>query len=136
MGQEGRAPAAQDGVKPARLLVVDDEPSILAAVRRLLRGEYEVITHADPHQALALLASGEPIDGVVCDLTMPRLNGRELYEQAVAVRPGIEERFVFVSGGTFSETLRAFAAAQAHRLVAKPFDLDRLREQIRRVAGR
>ena len=115
--------------------MVDDEPTILAALRRLLRDDYEVITHVDPHQALELIASGAPIDGVVCDLTMPRLNGQEFFRRAVEARPALHERFLFVTGGIFTEELRTFATEQAHRLLMKPFDLQALREAIRRAAG-
>lgn len=60
------------------ILVVDDEPAVLHAVRRCLRCEpYEVITAQSCDEALAWV--GElPVDLVIADQLMPRMKGTEL----------------------------------------------------------
>ena len=58
-----------------RILVVDDDPLILAALSRILQSEgYEVVTHSDPAQA----AKEEGFQVVLTDFMMPLLNGVEL----------------------------------------------------------
>ena len=58
-----------------RILVVDDDPLILAALSRILQSEgYEVVTHTDPAQA----AKEEGFQVVLTDFMMPHLNGIEL----------------------------------------------------------
>ena len=64
------------------ILLVDDEPSILAALRRTLRGRgYRIFVADDPVQALKLL-DRERIDLIVSDLDMPTMSGLDLIGQA------------------------------------------------------
>ncbi|MCP5055244.1 MAG: response regulator [bacterium] len=83
---EGSQAATQTGDRavPARsatLLVVDDEAQVRNVTRMALehRG-YSVIEASDGHEALALIGQHPSIDGVVLDLTMPRLSGGETLE--------------------------------------------------------
>jgi len=60
------------------LLLVDDEPAILAALRRTLRGRgYRIFVADDPVQALKML-DRERIDLIVSDLDMPTMSGLDL----------------------------------------------------------
>ena len=63
---------------PARILLVDDEPNILAAVRPLLAGNgYEVVTAMSGRAALEAMQR-EPPDVVVLDLGLPDMDGIEV----------------------------------------------------------
>lgn len=72
-----------------RLLIIDDEPTLLELLRRYLtRLGYEVETHASPEDALARFQA-EP-DGfamVIADLTLPALSGEEAIERLRQTRP-------------------------------------------------
>ena len=73
----------------ARVLIVDDERSILRALRKVLAQEdYEVITLDAPLGALELLREQE-IDVLLCDLRMPHMTGVELLARARELRPRI-----------------------------------------------
>src|SRR2546421_1855733 len=62
----------------ARVLVVDDEPAVRRALERALRLEnYHVALAADGEEALDALAT-EPVDAVILDILMPRLDGLEV----------------------------------------------------------
>ncbi|MDQ6820664.1 MAG: response regulator transcription factor [Solirubrobacteraceae bacterium] len=62
----------------ARVLVVDDEPAVCRALERALRLEsHEVVLAGDGEQALDALAA-EPVDAVILDVMMPRLDGLEV----------------------------------------------------------
>jgi two-component system, OmpR family, response regulator MprA len=62
----------------ARVLVVDDEPAVRRALERALRlDSYEVLLAVDGEEALDTLAV-EPVDAVVLDVMMPRLDGLEV----------------------------------------------------------
>ena len=62
----------------ARVLVVDDEPAVRRALERALRLEsYDVTLAADGEEALDALAT-EPVDAVVLDILMPKLDGLEV----------------------------------------------------------
>jgi CheY-like chemotaxis protein len=83
-----------------RVLLVDDEPATLRALRRALssrRPEWQVIVQSGPTDALANLAR-EPIDVVVSDYEMPEMTGVELFRRMKRMYPTVLR--VIVSGMT------------------------------------
>ncbi|MGH3716779.1 MAG: response regulator transcription factor [Micromonosporaceae bacterium] len=75
------------GEQPARLLVVEDEPTIAESVAARLRAEgFEVRIAADGHQALSAAAEWQP-DAVVLDLMLPGVDGLEVCRRLQADRP-------------------------------------------------
>jgi nitrogen-specific signal transduction histidine kinase/CheY-like chemotaxis protein len=125
---EGARPV-QDEPARAKVLVVDDEPAILAALRRILTPQHEVSLLADAREALARIAGGARFDLILCDLMMPPMSGMELHQHLTALAPDQAERMVFVTGGGFTEGARAFLAKASNPTLQKPFE----REQIRRL---
>jgi CheY-like chemotaxis protein len=79
------------------VLVVDDERAMRALTRRTLEGQgYQVYEAADGVEALATLAQGWPVDVIVTDIRMPRMDGRELASRLTTQSPRIP--IVFMSG--------------------------------------
>ncbi len=80
------------------ILVVEDDDSLREVTSEFLQGSgYVVIAAESPEQAL-LLAEGHngPIDFLLTDVVMPKMNGRELASRLIKVRPGI--KVLYVSG--------------------------------------
>jgi len=125
------APAAQKGIV-ARVLVVDDDVLVAAAVKRTLR-EHEVFVQNSALDALAMLQSGERFDVVLCDLMMPGIAGMDLYEEVLKLDPAQAARVVFVTGGAVTVRAREFVATTQNQVVEKPFDVRKLREIIART---
>ena len=123
------------GALGARVLVVDDEEAVLRAFARLLRPENEVVALSDPREALRLLESGERFDLILCDLMMPHLSGMELHGLVEARSPKTAARFVFITGGTIHEEVRAFLARVPNERHEKPFSQGTLRDIARRFSG-
>src|SRR5204863_9084373 len=73
-------------VARSRILVIDDEPGILRAVERILSCEHHVTTADTPERGLELLHSNR-IDLVLCDISMPGIDGFEVLREAQSVRP-------------------------------------------------
>ncbi|MDQ3068238.1 MAG: response regulator [Acidobacteriota bacterium] len=115
-------------------LIVDDEHSVRSLVMRLLeRRGYRVVEAEDGEAALRTLES-HSFDLVLCDVRMPRLSGRMLFETLEARLPDLSRRFVLMSGDTLSADVADFAAARGVTLLTKPFtarELDGVLEQIR-----
>ena len=111
-----------------RVLIIDDEPSIVNAMRRILSG-YEVFVAQTGRLALEMLAA-ETFDCVLCDLMMPEMTGMDLYESIAATRPEMAPRFVFMTGGAFTQRARAFLDSVANRVLAKPFGAKDLRSLV------
>jgi two-component system NtrC family sensor kinase len=133
-----KPPDGRAGRRP-RVLVLDDEPSIRRFLAKALQNAgFEAVLASDGREALTLLANG-PIDAMMCDHRMAGMSGTQVFEAAVAIRPELADRFVFMSGDVLNPDLRDFAESRGIGLLAKPFDLDTvgrtLRDLVERVEG-
>ena len=128
---EGAAPVVTEGTPPAapglRILVVDDEPHILHYMRATLESwGHSVSQAADGEEARERL-SGDGFDLVIADLRMPRLGGREFYEELKRTRPAQAEQVVFATGDTVRGDTLAFLKSVGRPYLHKPFSLTELR---------
>jgi len=112
-----------------RILVVDDEPHVGTAIRRVLT-QHEVIARTSATAALRLLAEDQAFDLILCDLAMPERSGQDFYEELLATRPELGGRVVFVSGGAFTQQLTTFLQQVPRPCLSKPFGAAELREQV------
>src|SRR5262249_2794552 len=108
-------------MRRTRVLVVDDEPLVASAARRLLARAHEVQVAHNGHTALALLETG-PFDAVLCDIMMPHMTGLELHSVLSTTRPPRAGRVVFLTGGVFARPAERFPEANARWCMGKPFD--------------
>ncbi|MBK7645233.1 MAG: response regulator [Planctomycetes bacterium] len=103
----------------ARVLLVDDEPQVLAALRRTLRGRYELETTDQPLQALALLRDRGPFAVLVSDMRMPGLDGAQLLTRARSQAPDTTR--VMLTGNADQLTAaRAVNEGSIFRFLNKP----------------
>ncbi len=118
--------------RPAvRILIVDDEPPILDLLRDMLEPEgYEIVTALDGARAWEELQRGA-FDVIITDFRMPRMSGRELYDAARKAYPGIERRFVFISGEMDPTTKREFIHQTGAPVISKPFRAEAVRTVVR-----
>lgn len=114
--------------KSARILVIDDEGLAAKALGRILRDHrVEIADHAPTGLKLAL---ENRFDVIFCDLMMPDLTGMDVHEAVSRDCPNAAKRMVFVTGGTFTEEARLFAARFAARCLFKPFDTAQVKSAI------
>lgn len=119
-----------------RVLLVDDDPQILRAIRTSLQARgYDVLMAANGETALALLADAE-VDLVVLDLGLPGIDGQEVIER---VRDWTNVPIIVLSVREAQEQkVKAFAVG-ADDYVTKPFGMPELLARMaavrRRVAG-
>jgi CheY-like chemotaxis protein len=125
------APPAPRG----RILIVDDEPAIRAAVQRMLRREHDVEQASNARHALEQLQSGERFDAIVCDLMMPSTTGMELHAELTRLGPDQARRMIFMTGGAFTPEARRFVEGCESEVLEKPLDAERLRAAVRRVVA-
>jgi len=130
------APAAPPREKRLRLLVVDDEIAIGRTLAIALGDVFDVSTATSGREALALIEGGErEFDVVLCDLMMPDVSGMDVYERVVVHAPSLARRFVFVTGGAFTDRARAFIERVQTPVIEKPFDLATLPDLLRSQAA-
>ncbi|WP_433222560.1 response regulator [Dactylosporangium sp. CS-047395] len=116
-----------------RVLIVDDEPQLLRALRINLQArQYDVVTAGDGAAALRAAAEQHP-DVVVLDLGLPDLDGLEVLR---ALRAWTPVPVVVLSGRLGSSEKVAALDAGADDYVTKPFNVDELLARLRVVARR
>ena len=112
--------------RKAKALVVDDEDSNAALVRRALdQAGYEVESTTLSRRALVLIERAA-YDVVIADVKMPELNGQELFMRACQLRPEMSRRFIFITGDIDGEDTLEFLERSRCAYFLKPFNLNRL----------
>jgi PAS domain S-box-containing protein len=119
VGSDPALPIPRETSARLRILVIDDEPGILKLFERALEG-HRVTLATSGRQALYELEERE-FDVIFCDLIMPDVTGMDVFENAIARRPELATRFVFMTGGAFTERSRRFVDALPDRILRKPF---------------
>jgi signal transduction histidine kinase len=117
--------AGENGTR-ARLLCIDDEPAIRRSYRRILGREHDVTLAEGGADALAILSERQDFDLILCDILMPGLNGMELFQRVSQIHPGLDRRFLFVTGGATQKEVQEFLRTVRNEVVEKPFDVQLL----------
>ncbi|HMJ13163.1 MAG TPA: response regulator, partial [Polyangiaceae bacterium] len=114
-------------VRRGRVMVVDDEAPITRAIRRALVGEHDVVILQRASAALDLIVKGQAFDVIFCDLMMPEMTGMDFHKELVRVAPEQAARVIFLTGGAFTSTARAFLDGVPNQSIEKPFEVRQLR---------
>ena len=119
--------------RPAKILVVDDEPDLEILVRqkfrrRIRRGEFEFTFAQNGLEALERLAENPELEMILSDINMPRLDGLSLLNALGEVNPEI--RAVMVSAYGDMDNIRTAMNRGAFDFVTKPIDFDDLETTI------
>ncbi len=116
-----------------RVLVVDDDSSLVASLRRCLENDHDVDTELNGRCALERIRAGERFDAIISDLSMPDVTGNQLYTWLETENPQQARKVIFMTAGVLSHETMQFAGKMAGRLFEKPLDLSQLRETIARL---
>jgi PAS domain S-box-containing protein len=122
----------QAPTKAERILIVEDEPAVCAVIQRTLeRNRYSVFSANTAEEALRLVEASEPFDGLITDLTMPGMGGREL---AMLLRRRFPRlKVLYVSGYPENSIAHGGIVDEGHELLQKPFVAADLLARLRRV---
>jgi two-component system NtrC family sensor kinase len=120
----------------ARVLLIDDEPLLLSVLSRFLRSHFHVETALGGRAGLETLERDSAWDVVICDLTMPDLDGPAIFSWASNRQPELAARMLFCTGGIFTPRGAAFSAAMGDRILQKPLHPDKLRAAIEQMDSR
>ena len=127
-------PQALGLVAPGRrgsILIVDDEPLIGMALRRILSHEHEVVVVARGREAIERIERGERFDLVLCDLMMPEMTGMDLHAELERRFPEYVSRMIFMTGGAFTPRAHEFLDKVPNQCLAKPFDVRHVQALVR-----
>ncbi len=113
-----------------KVLFVDDDPLVLAALQRQLRRELEVETAISPEQGLTALESGDAFAVVVTDLRMPGMDGLEFLRRVRDRAPEVVR--IMLTGNANRETaIHAINEGSVFRFLLKPCPTDEILAAIR-----
>ena len=118
-----------------KLLVIDDEPSVLLALKLLLEAlGFSVTDMPTPTEALAHLAAKKDYDVILCDLRMPEMDGITVLREAKRIAPTIP--FVLISGHAQTEEVETAMKYKVDGFLDKPFTPDQLGDVFNKLAGK
>lgn len=130
-----RSPAATlaGGARAARVLVVEDEPTVGGLIADVLRDEgMRVDVLRDGHAALAR-AEYETYDLVICDLRMPGMDGKKFFHSLGQRHNPLQEHVLFVTGDAVAPGTQEFLERHGLPYVAKPFRVEELSRAVREM---
>ncbi len=115
------------------IMVVDDEENIRGLLMNLLENSgYRVIPAHDGQQALEIYRKrGKEVHLIILDMIMPRMGGRETYEQLKAINPDV--RVLFSSGYFNDFNLQEMTGFAPRHFVQKPYRVNDLLAKVRTV---
>src|SRR5215472_6121731 len=130
---EPRPDPPRPGPGGAGILIVEDEPELVRALRINLRARrYNVLTAATGREALAVAASHPP-DAIILDLGLPDIDGTEVI---VALREWYHAPIIVLSGRTSPGDKIGALDVGADDYVTKPFAMAELLARLRAVLRR
>lgn len=120
----------------ARVLVIEDEPTVAQLVTDVLAEQgHEVESVLDSREGLER-ARRNGYDLLLCDLRMPRLDGRGLYEALIESGADVRGRIIFITGDTLSSRTLDFLETNGLPYLAKPFLVEELKAVVNGVLAR
>ncbi len=102
-----------------RVVVVDDEATLRGVLTRIL-DRHQVTAFGEGEPAVKHLLT-EDVDLVLCDVSMPGMDGVEVFRAVTSARPELAQRFVFMTGGALTDRGERFIQEHEGALLAKPF---------------
>ena len=126
-----RRAGATDAPAGGWILVVEDETRLASAVIDALRDAGYLVDHAADGEVALEKINEQAFDMVICDLKMPRLDGKAFYRMLEAAAPGLAKRVIFVTGDVAGTEAEGFLKESGCRWLAKPFRLGDLLRAVR-----
>ena len=127
--------AADDSrkVAGAKLLVVDDEPTVLQLLNQVLTDEgHQVETVANASDALARIESNR-YSLIILDIKMPGMSGIELYQRLPNIARSLVRRVVFITGDVIGARTTAFLSKTKAPYIFKPFSTAELKKAVNSI---
>lgn len=118
------------------VLIVEDDAAVRTTFARALQhAGYATHEAATVAEAVRLLGA-QTVDAIVCDFTLPGMDGSMLHQRLVEVAPAVADRIIFVTGWARDPKTRSLLDYTGQPLLEKPVEIADLLAQVRRITGR
>jgi DNA-binding response OmpR family regulator len=119
-----------------RILLVDDDATILDLVRETLEGcGYTIDTATNSQEAMTQVRSGA-YSMIILDLLLPDMNGFILAQEIKRICPQLSDKILFISGILFGQSTVEHLGSIGAGFLSKPFQLESLIEAVDKIAHR
>jgi len=125
--------AADLSARPMVLVAEDEAMLRLVAVEMLSDAGFQVFDAGDGNAGLKILQAEPRIDLLISDIKMPGMNGYELAEAGLALRPGLK---VLLMTGYAQEPLPDKIREAGVHVIYKPFDFDMLSQLAKQLLAK
>jgi CheY-like chemotaxis protein len=117
-------------------MIVDDEPRVAQALKRMLYGDHDLTLASCGAEAIEHVAAGERFDAIITDVMMPNMTGIELFDRLETMAPDQAMRVIFLSGGVFTAQTRTRLEAAGNPQLQKPVSSQELRACVATLVAR
>jgi CheY-like chemotaxis protein len=118
--------ATPSGPKQAAVLLIDDDPSVLAILRKALGQEDLSVDSADSAREAVRMLARDDYDLILSDIRMPEFDGKQMFAFLEQHQPQYRGRVVFLTGDTGNPETMEFLQATQCAYLSKPIDIPRL----------
>ncbi|MGE3539621.1 MAG: response regulator [Candidatus Tectimicrobiota bacterium] len=126
-------PETRPALQAKTILLVDDEPSIISGLTRLLRRDGHIVDTAT-NGLLALARLQEcAYDLILSDFRLPEMDGAALYQALEQHHPALRKRFILITGDTISSKAMTFLEQSGVPCLIKPFKAIDVRRAIQQL---
>ena len=118
------------------VLIVEDDPAVRKSHAKILERAGFMVASVDNGLAAFAELQQRPFRVIVCDIKMPFLEGKSLYEQLEENMPDMAGRVVFVTSWVGDEPTRRFLERTGQPFLEKPVELAELVDVVRKTAAK
>ncbi len=112
------------------ILIADDEVAVIRSLRRVLDQYYDIFAARSGEEAIDILRTNPQIEVILYDVSMPRMDGYEFYEELSRQGMTGTGRIIYVKAGSYDPEMMAFLSENKYPVVDKPFDIPMLNDLI------
>ena len=119
-----------------RILAIDDEPSVLMIIQHFFKEKYDVVVMNKAEDGIKWMQEGNLPDIIICDLTMPEINGMEVVQMIRSSGFFSTIPLIMLSATESSEQKIQVLNAGADDFMIKPFNPKELEARINSILRR
>ena len=121
------------GVKHQSILIVDDSKLIIKTLVSVFEGEYRIKIALDGYEALRIAASDDQPDIILLDITMPGMDGGEVFDHIRALYPSMS--VILASGHGREGVINDIMERGCRAFIQKPYLFSELSRKVQEILG-